>query len=103
MVNEALDEKLRDAGTLFEAQILLRCRAAERARAKSAMQLLLGAFEPLTAQNWLRARGLALGGFAFLGSDLPLAARALRPPLRDRPLPPARAGGPHRAARWPAS
>jgi hypothetical protein len=71
MVNDALEEKLRDAGTLFEAQILLRCRAADRARAKSTMQLLLGAFEPFTAQNWLRARGLSLG-FAFLGSDLPL-------------------------------
>ena len=71
MVNDALEEKLRDAGTLFEAQILLRCRSADRARAKSTMQLLLGAFEPFTAQNWLRARGLSLG-FTFLGSDLPL-------------------------------
>lgn len=43
MVNEALEEKLRDAGILFEAQIMLRCRAADRARAKSTMQLLLGA------------------------------------------------------------
>jgi hypothetical protein len=71
MVNDALEEKLRDAGTLFEAQILLRCRAVDRTRAKSTMQLLLGAFAPFTAQNWLRARGLSLG-FAFLGSDLPL-------------------------------
>lgn len=71
MVNDALEEKLRDAGTLFEAQILLRCRAIERARAKSTMQLLLGAFAPFTAQNWLRARGVSVG-IAFLGSDLPL-------------------------------
>ncbi len=71
MVNEALEEKLRDAGTLFEAQILLRCRAADRARAKSTMGLLLGAFEPFAGQNYLRARGLSLG-FAFLGSDLPI-------------------------------
>jgi len=71
MVNEALEAKLRDAGALFEAQVLLRCRAADRARAKSSMQLLLGAFAPFAGQNWLRARGLPLG-LAFLGSDLPI-------------------------------
>ncbi len=75
MVNEALEEKLRDAGTLFEAQILLRCRAADPARAKSAMQHLLAGFAPFAAQNWLRARGLAIGGLSFLGSDMPLRRR----------------------------
>ena len=75
MVNEALEEKLRDAGTLFEAQILLRRRAADRARAKSAMNLILNGFAPFAAQNWLRARGLALGGLSFLGSDMPLRRR----------------------------
>jgi hypothetical protein len=75
MVNEALEEKLRDAGTLFEAQILLRCRAADRARAKSAMNLILNGFAPFAAQNWLRARGLAIGGLSFLGSDMPLRRR----------------------------
>lgn len=75
MVNEALEEKLRDAGTLFEAQILLRCRAADPARAKSAMNLLLAGFRPFAAQNWLRARGLAIGGLSFLGSDMPLRRR----------------------------
>lgn len=75
MVNEALEEKLRDSGTLFEAQILLRCRAADPARAKSAMNLLLNGFAPFAAQNWLRARGLAIGGLSFLGSDMPLRRR----------------------------
>jgi hypothetical protein len=75
IVNEALEEKLRDSGTLFEAQILLRCRAADRARAKSAMNLLFAGFAPFAAQNWLRARGLAIGGLYFLGSDMPLRRR----------------------------
>jgi hypothetical protein len=73
MINEALDAKLRESGSLFEAQVLIRCRAANRAGAKAAMQRVLGGFEIFSAQNWFRARGLSLG-FGFLGSD--------RPPLR---------------------
>jgi hypothetical protein len=69
-ITKALDAKLRDSGPLFEAQILLRCQAPERGRAKAAMQGLLGAFEPLTEQNWLRVAGQPLPGLGFLGSDL---------------------------------
>ncbi|HEY0280942.1 MAG TPA: hypothetical protein VGC32_21975 [Solirubrobacterales bacterium] len=72
LVNESLDAKLRESGTLFEAQILVRCRAHERSDAKAAMQHVLAAFEPFAAQNWLRPRGLGMSGLAFLGSDLPL-------------------------------
>jgi hypothetical protein len=72
LVNESLDAKLRDSGTLFETQILIRCRAHERSDAKAAMQHVLAAFEPYAAQNWLRPRGLGMSGLAFLGSDLPL-------------------------------
>jgi hypothetical protein len=72
MVNEAFDAKLRDSGTLFEAQFLIRCRAKDRAGAKAAMPHVLAAFEPFTAQNWLRARGQSVFGLSFLGSDLPL-------------------------------
>lgn len=74
-ISKALDAKLRDSGPLFEAQILLRCRATERGRAKTAMQSLLGAFEALTDQNWLRVAGSPLGGFGFLGSDAPWRRR----------------------------
>ncbi|MBK5218935.1 MAG: hypothetical protein JJE35_04000 [Thermoleophilia bacterium] len=70
-ISKALEGKLRDAGPLFEAQVLLRCRAAERGRAKTTMQSLLGAFEVLTDQNWLRGAGSPLGGEGFLGSDAP--------------------------------
>jgi hypothetical protein len=72
----ALDAKLRDSGPLFEAQVLLRCQAKERGRAKAAMQGLLAAFEPLAARNWLRASGLPIPCLAFLGSDLPLRRRS---------------------------
>lgn len=43
----ALDAKLRDGGELFEAQLLLRCEAPLRGRAKVAMAALLAAFRPL--------------------------------------------------------
>lgn len=75
LIGQALDAKLRDSGPLFEAQVLLRCRAPERPRAKAGMQRLLAAFEPLADRNWLRASGLPLPGVAFLGSDLPLRRR----------------------------
>jgi hypothetical protein len=75
LVGQALDAKLRDSGPLFEAQILLCCRAPERSRAKAAMRRLLSAFEPLADRNWLRASGLPVPGLAFLGSDLPLRRR----------------------------
>lgn len=68
-ISKGLDAKLRDAGPLFESQVLLRCRAANRGRAKTTMQGLLGAFEPLTDQNWLRVAGSPLGNIGFLGSD----------------------------------
>ena len=45
----ALDAKLHDAGELFEAQILLRCEAPAKGRAKVAMASLLAAFRPLGA------------------------------------------------------
>jgi hypothetical protein len=71
LVGQALDAKLRDAGPLFEAQVLLCCEAAERSRAKLAMQALLAAFEPLAAQNWLRPTGLGIADAVFFGSDFP--------------------------------
>jgi hypothetical protein len=37
---------------------------------------MLAAFEPLTDRNWLRASGLPVLGFAFLGSDLPFRRRS---------------------------
>jgi hypothetical protein len=75
LVGAALDAKLRDAGPLFEAQILLSCQAADKSRAKLAMQGLLGAFEPLAARNWLRPVGIGIGEVVFFGSDLPIRRR----------------------------
>jgi hypothetical protein len=69
---QAVDAKLRDSGELFEAQILLRCEAPTRGRAKVAMKGLLAAFRPMADRNRLRASGLPIPGLAFLGSDLPL-------------------------------
>ncbi|MCB1280059.1 MAG: hypothetical protein KDB18_00895 [Salinibacterium sp.] len=66
-----LDAKLRDGGTVFEAQILIRTRAASRVRASATMTNLLAAFESLADRNWLRASGVPIPGLAFLGSDLP--------------------------------
>jgi len=71
-LGQALDAKLRDSGPLFEAQVLLLCKAADRPRAKAMTKQMLAAFEPLSDRNWLRASGLAVFGLAFLGSDLPL-------------------------------
>jgi hypothetical protein len=75
LVGQALDAKLRDSGPLFEAQLLLRCQAPDRPRAKAMTKQMLAAFEPLTDRNWLRASGLPVLGVAFLGSDLPLRRR----------------------------
>jgi hypothetical protein len=72
---QALDRKLRDCGELFEAQILLRCEARTKGRAKVAMAALLAAFRPLADRNHLRPWGLPIPGLAFLGSDLPLRRR----------------------------
>jgi hypothetical protein len=69
---QAVDAKLRDSGELFEAQILLRSAAPTRGQAKAAMSGLLAAFRPLSGRNYLRASGLPIPGFAFLGSDVPL-------------------------------
>jgi hypothetical protein len=74
-ISKALDAKLHDSGPLFEAQILLRCRAPERGRAKARMQGLLGAFEALSEQNWLRVAGSPLGGLGFLGAEAPWRRR----------------------------
>lgn len=68
----AVDAKLRDSGELFEAQILLRCEAPSRGRAKVAMKGLLAAFRPMADRNRLRASGLPIPGLVFLGSDIPL-------------------------------
>jgi hypothetical protein len=71
-IGQALDAKLREAGSLFEAQVLVRCQADGRRRAKILMRSLLAAFEPFAERNWLRVSGLAIPGLAFLGSDLPV-------------------------------
>lgn len=68
-IASALDAKLRDAGPLFKAQILIRVRGKNRSRAKAMMLSLLAAFGPLSARNWLRAAGLPIPGLAFVGSD----------------------------------
>ncbi len=73
---QGVDAKLRDSGELFEAQILLRCEASTRGRAKVAMSGLLAAFRPLADRNRLRAFGLPIPGLAFLGSDFPLWRRS---------------------------
>jgi hypothetical protein len=75
LAGQALDAKLRDSGPLFEAQVLLRCQALDRPRAKAMAKQMLAAFEPLTDRNWLRASGLPVPGVAFLGSDFPLRRR----------------------------
>jgi hypothetical protein len=75
MVGEALNTKLRDAGPLFEAQVLLCAEAAEKSRAKLAMQLLLAAFEPMAGHNSLRPSGLGIAGSVFFGSDFPMRRR----------------------------
>lgn len=72
---QGLDAKLRDGGELFEAQILLRCEAPARGRAKVAMAALLAAFRPMGARNFFKVSGLPIPGLAFLGSDLPLRRR----------------------------
>jgi hypothetical protein len=67
----ALDAKLTESGPLLELQVLLRCQAADPARARVALEALLAAFEQLADRNWLRVAGLPVPGVAFLGSDLP--------------------------------
>jgi hypothetical protein len=73
---QAVDAKLRDSGELFEAQILLRCEAPSRGRAKVAMAGLLAAFRPMADRNRFRASGLPIPGVAFLGSDVALRRRS---------------------------
>jgi hypothetical protein len=71
-VSAALDAKLRDAGPLFEAQILVCADAPNRSAAKAEVARLVAAFAPFSSsRNWLRASGLRVPGLAFLGSDLP--------------------------------
>jgi hypothetical protein len=76
MVGQALEAKLRGAEPLYEAQVLLCAEAAEKPRAKLAMQLLLAAFAPLASQNRLRPSGLPVGDLVFLGSDFPTRRRS---------------------------
>jgi hypothetical protein len=76
LVGQALDEKLRESGPLYEAQILLCSEAAGKPQAKEAMRALLAAFEPFSGHNWLRPAGLGLGDVAFFGADNPLRRRA---------------------------
>ncbi len=76
MVGEALNAKLHEAGPLFEAQILLCAEATGKPRAKTAMQLLLAAFAPSSARNWLRPSGLGFGDTVFFGSDFPTRRRS---------------------------
>jgi hypothetical protein len=90
LVGEALNAKLREAGPLFEVQILLCTEAAGRPRAKEAMRDLLAAFEPLAGHNHLRPSGLGVGDVVFLGADNPLRRRSF-----DRRL----STGLHRPAR----
>lgn len=71
----AVEQKLREAGPLYEAQVLLCCEAPGRPGAKLAMTRLLAAFEPLAERNWFRVAGLLIPGLAFLGSDLPWRRR----------------------------
>lgn len=72
MVGQALNEKLREAGPLYEAQILLCSEAAEKPRAKETMRFLLAAIEPFAGHNWLRPAGLGFGDVVFFGADNPL-------------------------------
>jgi hypothetical protein len=88
----ALDAKLKDSGPLFEIQVLVRCRASDHARARAALQGLLGAFEQLAERNWLRVAGLPIPGLAFLGSDLPGRRRRFDRRLRTGLLRPTRRG-----------
>jgi hypothetical protein len=68
----AFDSKLNDRAPLFEAQVLIRASAANRARALAALRGVLASFEPLASdRNWFRVSGLPIPGLAFLGSDLP--------------------------------
>jgi hypothetical protein len=90
MVGQALDAKLRGSEPLYEAQVLLCAEAAEKPRAKLAMQLLLAAFEPMRSHNWLRPSGIGAGEVVFFGSDFPTRRRGF-----DRRL----ATGLHRPAK----
>ncbi len=88
----ALDSKLKSSGPLFEAQVLIRCRATDPARAKAAMRGLLASFEQLAGRNWLRVSGLPIPGVAFLGSDIPLRRSAFDRRLASGLFRPARRG-----------
>lgn len=90
--SRALDAKLKDSGPLFHLQVLLRCEAAKRARARMALQGLLAAFEQLADRNWLRVAGLPIPGLGFLGSDLPIRRRWFDRRLRTGLFRPTRSG-----------
>ena len=88
----ALDAKLKDAGPLFALQVLVRCEAPERGRAKAGIEALLAAFEPLADRNWLRVAGLPVPGVGFLGSDLPWRRRRFDHRFESGRFRPARRG-----------
>jgi hypothetical protein len=91
---KALDNKLKDGGPLFEAQVLVRCCAADKPRAKAVMRGLLASFEPMaTARNWLRVSGIPIPGLGFLGSDLPVRRRSFDHRANTGLFRPARRGG----------
>jgi hypothetical protein len=86
LVGQALDAKLRDSGPLFEAQVLLRCQAHNRPRAKAMTKQMLAAFEPLTDRNWLRACRCSVSPSSaptFL-SDAAVSTAASPPATSDR-------------------
>jgi hypothetical protein len=88
----ALDHKLDESGALFRLQVLIRCEAGARGRAKRQLQELLACFDQLAAENALRVRGLRVPGIAFLGSDLPARRRRFDRRLASGLFRPARRG-----------
>jgi hypothetical protein len=68
---KGIEAKLHEGATLFEAQVLVRVTAPEKARAKAVLAGVLDAFATTEDRNRLRVRGLPLLGTGFLGSDLP--------------------------------
>ena len=99
-VSAALDTKLRDAGPLFEAQILLRGAGETDPQAKAAVDRLLAAFAPTaSARNWLRASGLPAAGPRLPRLRPPAPPAELRPPPRLRAASARRGGASSRRGR----
>lgn len=68
---KGIEAKLREGATVFEAQVLARATAPDKARAKAVLSGVLDAFATTEDRNRLVVRGLPLLGLSFLGSDLP--------------------------------